>query len=466
MSAGCAELHAPLAARASRAGLSLGSLYLRLLTVLLAGYALAGKGFAYLGLGPVYLGEIALALGLAIVLASGAWRRVPRSPALVLLLAFMALGFVRTLPGVVEHGADALRDAVLWAYGLFAVVVACLLTSRPRRLAWLLARYARFVKLFLLAAPVLLLLQASLGDALPRVPGSDVGVVQLKESDVLTQLAGVAGSQLLGLAATPWWSLPVLLASVGALSVYSRGAMLAFCAALGFLAAMRPLRRRLWVAVLALLIAVPVLSVADTGMIVKGREVSTRQILDNWASVFAHGSSYALGGTTAWRLRWWSKIVDDTARGPYFWTGRGFGLNLATAHGFDVDARRSLRSPHNGHLTVLARMGVPGALLWASLQLAWLGEMLAAYRRSRSGSRWPRLFLLLTACWVAHLVNASFDVYLEGPMGGIWFWTIFGVGLAAARIQRRQPAALEPVRAVPALRMESGRSPVRSSRST
>jgi hypothetical protein len=34
-------------------------------------------------------------------------------------------------------------------------------------------------------------------------------------------------------------------------------------------------------------------------------------------------------------------------------------------------------------------------------------------------------------------------VFLEGPVGGIWFWTIFGVGLAAARIHKSHPEALE-----------------------
>jgi hypothetical protein len=36
------------------------------------------------------------------------------------------------------------------------------------------------------------------------------------------------------------------------------------------------------------------------------------------------------------------------------------------------------------------------------------------------------------AYWLAALVNASFDVYLEGPQGGIWFWSVIGLGIAAA----------------------------------
>ena len=32
--------------------------------------------------------------------------------------------------------------------------------------------------------------------------------------------------------------------------------------------------------------------------------------------------------------------------------------------------------------------------------------------------------------WLAALVNAAFDVYLEGPMGGIRYWSMIGLGIA------------------------------------
>jgi hypothetical protein len=40
------------------------------------------------------------------------------------------------------------------------------------------------------------------------------------------------------------------------------------------------------------------------------------------------------------------------------------------------------------------------------------------------------------AYWFAMLVDTSFDPYLEGPQGGIWFWAIIGVGLVVMT-QRR-----------------------------
>jgi hypothetical protein len=48
--------------------------------------------------------------------------------------------------------------------------------------------------------------------------------------------------------------------------------------------------------------------------------------------------------------------------------------------------------------------------------------------------------LWILAYWIAILVNGTFDVYLEGPPGGIWFWCVFGFGIAAVQVQRRLPA--------------------------
>ena len=72
------------------------------LAVVLAGLAFGDRGFAHIGIPPVYLGEITLALGFVAAAA-----RFPRLsiPARVgapvgLLLAYMALGGIRTVPHI------------------------------------------------------------------------------------------------------------------------------------------------------------------------------------------------------------------------------------------------------------------------------------------------------------------------------------------------------------------------------
>jgi hypothetical protein len=60
---------------------------------------------------------------------------------------------------------------------------------------------------------------------------------------------------------------------------------------------------------------------------------------------------------------------------------------------------------------------------------------------------WYSLFAFLIAYCLALLVNGSFDVYLEGPAGGIWFWSVIGVGIAAEVLYRRSELTSAPAHA-------------------
>jgi hypothetical protein len=175
----------------------------------------------------------------------------------------------------------------------------------------------------------------------------------------------------------------------------------------------------------------------------QGRPATLEQMLENVLSLFGSSSDGGLEGTKQFRLAWWGPIVDYTIFGDYFWTGKGFGVNLADADGFQSTADGSLRAPHNSHMTVLARMGVPGFVMWLLLQGAWI---IGVVRASNSLRRNGEVALaLLAACvavyWMAMMINTSFDPYLEGPQGGIWFWTIFGLGMGMMKFARGTPPA-------------------------
>ena len=81
-------------------------------------------------------------------------------------------------------------------------------------------------------------------------------------------------------------------------------------------------------------------------------------------------------------------------------------------------------------------MGVPGLVLWVALHAVYGLSLLRAANRARARGDlyWVQILGFVFIYWLAALVNASFDPYLQGPQGGIWFWTIFGVGLAAMRM--------------------------------
>src|SRR5262249_9452718 len=134
------------------------------------------------------------------------------------------------------------------------------------------------------------------------------------------------------------------------------------------------------------------------------RQLSLRQVADNARSITGSGSRARgnLDATKQWRLDWWNTIIDYTVHGQYFWTGKGFGVNLPDDDGFQVaDGGPPLRSPHSAYMTVLARMGVPGALLFYGLQVCFgISMLLASFRARRVGDWWgARLDLWILSYW-------------------------------------------------------------------
>src|SRR5437868_5427210 len=92
----------------------IGDRWLLLLALCLAGYALAGRGFAYLGLPPIFIGEICLAAGVCVFLTIRGWTRVLQVGASVMVLPLAGWGFIRMVPYLGEYKIDAIRDAVVW----------------------------------------------------------------------------------------------------------------------------------------------------------------------------------------------------------------------------------------------------------------------------------------------------------------------------------------------------------------
>jgi len=173
-------------------------------------------------------------------------------------------------------------------------------------------------------------------------------------------------------------------------------------------------------------------------------------MMTNVTSVIGESDVEELEGTEQFRIAWWSKIVGYTIEGPYFWTGKGYGINLADDDGFQPTEDGSLRAPHNVHMEVLARSGVPGLILWSTLQLAFGIAMLRTARRASALADpwWTMILGWVFIHWLASVVNASFDPYLQGPQGGIWFWAMFGVGLASMKMAEEAIAsAATPERA-------------------
>ena len=440
-----------------------GDRYVVALGAVLLGYALLSRSFAYVGVPPLFIGEIMIVAGLGALVRAGRVGPILAQPAAWLMVALVGLAAVRTVPYVGEWGLDAARDFMMFGYAVFAVVVGGLVVARPERLVRLVRDYRVFAVVMVSLVWLIYLVYKVAGPAIPYLPWSGTTqVIEAKGGDIMVHLCAVTAFVVLGMMPRAPWFMLALVANTAIVAASNRGGMVAYVLGFGVAFLLRPPQARVGRLVYAfvLFVALGVLAGPVAEISGANRSISVEQIVLNVQSLFGQGGEH-LDGTKKWRLLWWEKIWTDTVHGPLFWTGRGFGVNLAVADGFDVI--KELRSPHNGHMTVLARMGVPGFALWLAMLAVWMGSLGAEWLRARRAGRhrWMALFAFLAAYMVAILVNASFDVFLEGPMGGIWFWSIFGLGLAARTIHATHPdtlldaaAPLGSDRSEPALRAE------------
>jgi hypothetical protein len=423
--------------------------YLDFLAVVLLGYALFNRGFAYVGVHPVFLGEVALVAGLffcslrpifsPIFKFSSAWL-------LVLLIVWVSL---RTATEIGFYGFDSIRDAMIVGYGLFAFIIASLILAKPPRLVQLLERYRQFCYLFLILTPLIRLLVILWGGEanLPFVPGSTVPIICLRMGPVMVHLATIT---IFLSTRRPTWIAVALISLNFLLAITSRGGALAFIATMGALLILRPMTRLIWH--LAGLAMLSLALLGFTGIEIQldaahaHRNISFDMVTEQFTSIVKTSDVGSFDDNKKWRIDWWNHIVSYTVFGDYFLTGKGFGVNLAKDDGIPQgdDEQGALRSPHNSHLTMLARGGVPAFLLWVAFNASWAIVLFLYFRLAarRRDAAWANLFLLLLGHWLAATVSTSFDVYLEGPMGGIWFWLVIGIGWAAAWLYRRRPQLL------------------------
>jgi hypothetical protein len=149
----------------------------------------------------------------------------------------------------------------------------------------------------------------------------------------------------------------------------------------------------------------------------QGRVAGIEQIGQNFTSIFGQAEAVNLENNEIWRLLWWSKIINYSFTTESFFYGKGLGMSLAQTDDILVD--EDLRSPHNFHLTIMARFGVIVFFIWVYWIILTLKPL---FSKKLS----PKM-LALTCIILIFLFNASFDVFLEGPMGAFPFWTFVGL---------------------------------------
>ena len=149
----------------------------------------------------------------------------------------------------------------------------------------------------------------------------------------------------------------------------------------------------------------------------QGRTITLSQITDNFSSIVSSDIDGSLTDNKIWRIVWWAKLVNESFTLQHFFVGKGLGMSLA---GNDIlNSDENLRSPHNFHLTILARFGYIVFIAW----VIWLILIFKPlFTRKLAGKT-----LAITSILLAFIINGSFDVFFEGPMGAFPFWTFVGL---------------------------------------
>jgi len=244
-------------------------IFLLTLGVLLAGYMYLGRGFAHVGIGPVYVGEMVLALGLVATAVAAVRSRlqISRSWLVVLLIVFMVLGLIRTVPYISTYHIDALRDATLWGYGVFALMLFALLDRDWVLRLFRLYGYVAIAFLFwgpvayyifthsTVTVPGTFIFNSSL---IPNAPGTNIPILFFKSQDMAVHTAGAIAFLVVGTPAFSrvrdflWRLVAMLPASwmVFATGAVTRGGLLAVAACMGVLGVIAA-RTKNWLPVLA-----------------------------------------------------------------------------------------------------------------------------------------------------------------------------------------------------------------------
>ena len=83
--------------------------------------------------------------------------------------------------------------------------------------------------------------------------------------------------------------------------------------------------------------------------------------------------------------------------------------------------------------------------LWFLTLGTWSAMLLMNMVRARLAGDvvWADFFLLIFCYALAIIIDGSFSVALEGPVYGVWFWCLFGVGIGATMIYRASLRAIE-----------------------
>jgi hypothetical protein len=433
---------------------------LTLLVILVAGYWAFGKAFAYIGLYPLYIGEVVMVVGLLALVRFGTIP-IPRNPHFFVFLLLFAMCLAQAVFSFLildQPLLEVFRGLAMIYYGAYAYITFVLIerarepgTVLERALTEVLPRIAPWV---LIGSTLSIAGFVYFLHLLPFFPRTDVPILWYKPTDAVMPLVVMLVAWMRGYLKTKYaiWAAGLILFA----AARSRSAMLGV--SLAFLIMMWRPTKRMVIAIVAALLIFAILLITDVSISMGYREISARQFMANAISLVSSEGASDLDATTAenksWRLSWWTAIINDAATNLRFLVGTGWGDNLANRYGFQIfdetEGVNVLRNPHNAFINVLGKGGWIVATLWLLLHVMVFASLWKVARDPlRSVVERDITWICLVYLTVS-LMNGSTDVFLESPQNAIPHWIIIGVSWSLVRRGRESSEELRPQQALPA----------------
>ena len=395
----------------------------KLLFILILGFSIGGKGFAYLSPAePIYIGEICLLFCLCGMVVR--LRNVDFLSSLLhkLLLIYLIYAAIHLIVDYEQYRLLAIRDSSMAYYCLFFFAAYSLFCNERITLA-----FEKIIKLAMVCS-VIQMIYATLWWAmgLPLFPGFQPhpdAYIALNVAAVFYFLVkGIESKNalLLGLAAVITISvmagktsalLSLVAVIVGAI-IFGRIKGLVVIAivmiGLGIIAA-------------SLLIFINPDMIADK---IAGSDTIESFGIQDGQFV---GFSEASGTTTKWRWDWWMTIWHDTMEMAPFW-GQGFGADItgpfleAWLGPAYADATGYARFPHSVIFTVIGRIGIIGLAIFIPILTAITLLTLKSSRKFFTSNTRRDADLICYAVVLAGLVNGILQATYEVPYGAVTHW--------------------------------------------
>jgi hypothetical protein len=398
-------------------------------------YVFLNKGVAY-----TYLVEALWLFGILLLFINRKKVELIWNKTTKLILFFIVISFIYILRGFTKYDIiDLIRDSFIFQYGWFVFIL--FLFKEKLEIIWETLFF--IYKWFPFVALLNFILQYFVPFFENVAPFGGIPILLYKNGDMGVQLL-ISTLLLLYTFENKTLKWRVLLSLVIALDFlilasYSRSGIVAFLASmLCFIYFNKDIQLQARVRLLIkylpiiLLVVTPIYINIKVAENFQGRAVGLEQIKNNFSSIVGGTTDATSENNVVWRLVWWAKIIDYSLSSPNFFIGKGLGMNLATDDDI-ITLDDSLRSPHNFHLNIMSRFGVLLFMVWIFFLIQLLKPL---FKKQLQGKR-----LLIGCILLAFLLNASFDVFLEGPMGAFPFWTWMGLYFLA----EYQEYLVEPV---------------------